>query len=259
MRGKILLTGLLLSLIGPVLAQKLPTKQETGIYASPNVKVDGKATEWGYKFEASNPATEIAYTMANDNNNLYFICSATENEVIQKILLGGITLTISPLDKKASVTPVEITYPIVPWSYVQVNHLLRPSGPLSDSTVSLVNNRISGHLKEIKVTGVNDFPDGSVSVYNNQGIKTAHYIGSNKAYTCEIAFPLSYIRQLINGQGTFNYKLQVNGMDMKTTIVVGGTDGGGGGSAPSDQAVPHGVLYDMSPTYFNATYTLAKK
>jgi hypothetical protein len=258
MRRKILLTGLLLSYMLPALTQKLPVRQETGVYASSTVKVDGKATEWRNKFEAYNPATELAYTMANDNNNLYFICSATEVEVIQKILVGGITLAMSPVDKKASVTPIAITYPIVPWSHVQVNHLLRPSGPLSDSTLSLVNNRISGHLKEIKVTGVKDFPDGSVSVYNDRGIKAAHYIGNNKVYTCEIAFPLSYSRQLINGQGTFNYKLQVNGMDMKTTIVAAGTDGSGG-SAPSDQAVPHGALYNTSPTYFNATYTLAKK
>ncbi len=238
------------------LAQKLPVKQEAGVIAPVGVKIDGKITEWG-NLQAYNPATEISYTIANDNDKLYLVCSATVVEVIQKIQLGGITLSISPVDKKSVIEPVAITYPIVPWATVQINYDLRPPAPLNESTVSLINNKISGHLKEIKISGVKEFPDGSISVYNDKGIIGGHYISSNKVYTYELSFPLSLIRSLINDKDTFNYKVQVNGMDMKTTTVVGGTNGSG--SAPSDQAVPYGALFDMSPTYFNSTYTLARK
>lgn len=238
------------------LAQKLPVKQEASVIAPVGVKVDGKTTEWG-NFQAYNPATEISYTMANDNDKLYFACSATEAEVIQKIVTGGITLSISPVDKKSVIEPVAITYPIVPWLNAQIDYLIKPHAPLNESTVKLVNDKISGHLKEIKISGVKEFPDSSISVYNDKGIIGGHYISSNKAYTYELAFPLSLISQIVNNQDTFNYKVQVNGMDMKTTIVVGGTSGNG--STPSDQALPHGALFDMSPTYFNSTYTLAKK
>ena len=239
-----------------VLAQKLPVKQEAGVFAPVGVKIDGKTTEWG-AFQAYNPATEIWYTMANDNDKLYFVCKATEIKVIEKILAGGITISVSPIDKKSVITPVAITYPIEPWLNTQISYEIEPPVPLKESTLSIVNNKISGHLKEIKITGVKEFPDGSISVYNENGITGAHYVGSDKVYTYELAFPLSIIRSLINDKDAFNYKVQVTGIDTKTTVIVGGTSLSG--TAPSDQAVPHGALYDMSPTYFNATYTLARK
>lgn len=244
-------TSLLLILNCTIAAfsQKLPVKQEISVYAPTSVKIDGKITEWG-NLQAYNPATEISYTMANDNDKLYLACSATEAEVIQKIQLGGITLSISPVDKKSVIEPVAITYPIVPWVNSQINYDIRPPAPLDQSTVSLINNKISGHLKEIKISGVKEFPDGSISVYNDKGIIGGHYISSNKVYTYELSFPLSLIRSLINDKDTFNYKVQVNGMD-KNVITVGGTSLGG--SAPSDQVAPNG------PTYFNASYTLTKK
>jgi hypothetical protein len=260
MGTKIIVVSLLLVLNISIvsLAQKLPVKQQTSVIAPVGVKVDGKITEWG-NLQAYNPATEISYTIANDNDKLYLVCSATVVEVIQKIQLGGITLSISPVDKKSVIEPVAITYPIVPWATVQINYDLRPKAPLDESTVSLINNKISGHLKEIKITGANEFPDGTVPVYNDKGIIGAHYVGSNKVYTYELAFPLSLISHLVNNQGTFNYKVQVNGMQTKGSKVVVAGGRIGDVIVPSDQEQPHDALFDMSPTYFNATYTLAKK
>ncbi len=231
--------------------QKLPAKQENSIYAPANVKLDGKITEWE-NLQAYNPATEIAYTMANDKDNLYFVCSATVVEVIQKIIGGGITLSISSVDKKSVIEPVAITYPIVPWVNAQVNYLLKPSGPLSESNLKIANDKISGHLKKIEISGIKEFSDGSISVYNDKGVKGAHYIGSNKVYTYELVFPLSFIRALINEQSTFNYKVQINdGLERNNVIVVSGV--GGNDSPSSNQPTPSGA------TNFNATYTLIKK
>ncbi len=254
---KKLTTSLLLILTCTVaaLSQKLPIKQEISVYAPSTIKLDGKITEWG-NLQAYNPATEISYTMANDGDNLYFVCSATIPEAIQKILVSGITLSINPVDKKPVIEPVAITYPIVPWVNVQVDYLIKPSGPLSESNLKVANDRISGHLKEIKISGVKEFPDGSIPVYNDKGIVGGHYISKDKVYTYELSFPLSLIRSLINDNGNFSYKVQVNGMG-KDVIVKGGV--GPGSSAPSDQPAQPGPSYMTAPTYFNATYTLAKK
>ncbi len=253
MRARIITISLLWTLILTNVisfAQKLPNKQETSIYAPVNIKIDGKITEWG-NFQAYNSATEISYTMANDNDKLYFICSATQPEVIQKIIEGGITLSISPADKKSVIEPVTITYPVVPWANSQVDYALRPSGPLTKATVSLLNNKISDHLKKIEISGVKEFPDGSISVYNDKGIIGAHYISSDKVYTYELALPLSLISAQINDQNTFNYKVQVNdGMERNNVIVVGGM--GSNGSASSNQIAPNGA------TYFSASYTLKR-
>lgn len=239
---------LILNCIVVAFSQKLPAKQETGVYAPSNVKLDGKITEWG-NLQAYNQATEISYTMANDNDKLYFICSATVEDVIQKIIVGGITLTISSSDKKTDNIPVAITYPIVPFLKAQINYDIRPPAPLKESVVSSINDKISNYLKEIKVTGIKDFPEGSIPVYNDQGISGAQYIGSNKVYICELTLPLKFFSHLIN-KDTFNYKVQLNGMD-KNVITVGGSSLGG--PASSNQPAPNG------PTYFNASYTLTKK
>ncbi|GAB2982829.1 hypothetical protein GCM10027049_19550 [Mucilaginibacter puniceus] len=236
-------------------SQKLPAKQEISVYAPSTIKLDGKITEWG-NLQAYNPATEIAYTIANDDDKLYFICSATIPEAIQKIQFSGITLTIMPVDQKSVIAPVGITYPIVPWVNVQINYDLREKAPLKESLVSSINDKISGHLKEIKISGLKDFPEGTVPVYNDKGITGGHYISRDKVYTYELAFPLSLIRPLINDKGTFNYKVQVNGMG-KDVITVGGV--GPGMSAPSEKPAQPGPSYNSAPTYFNATYTLSKK
>ncbi len=261
MTTKHLITSLLLilSCTFTAFSQKLPNKQEISVYAPSNVKLDGKITEWG-NLQAYNPATEISYTMANDNDILYFICSATELEVMQKILECGITLSINSADKNISTTPpVAVTYPIVPMRYVNIRNELIPNARLDEPTVKLVNDRISGQIKEIKISGFKNLSESSIPVYNEQGIVGTQYVGKDKVYTYELALPLKFISHLINIQGTFNYKLQINGGDPNHVHIIGGTNPGSSYS-PSDQPpLSHGVSYLMSPIYFNGSYTLAKK
>ncbi|MES2279099.1 MAG: hypothetical protein V4592_23910 [Bacteroidota bacterium] len=238
--------------------QKLPNKQETSVYAPAEIKIDGKATEWHDIFQAYNHAVETWYTISNDENNLYLVFRSNETEVTQKIITGGITVAIGSVDKKSELTPVSITYPVVPWMNAQVDYLLKPSGPVKDADVKFLNKKINDQLKEIKISGVKSIPDASVSIYNDLGIKGAHLLDNQKNYTCEMVLPLSYIKHLIDDKGTFAYRVQVTGIDLKTTIIVGGRSSADP-AAPSADAIPHGLLYDTSPTYFTATYTLAKK
>ncbi|MBC7401019.1 MAG: hypothetical protein H7289_13850, partial [Mucilaginibacter sp.] len=66
---KLLLPALFLSVIAN--AQKLPKVQTASIAAPTNIKIDGKATEWGNKFQAFNRTTEVYYTLSNSATKLY--------------------------------------------------------------------------------------------------------------------------------------------------------------------------------------------
>jgi len=237
-------------------AQKLPNVQQQSVYAPASIKIDGKANEWDYQFQAFNGANEIFYTISNDTENLYFIAHAKEGVVIQKIIYGGITLTLKNAGKKSSVTPVSITYPLAPYPYNAMSgQTLREPKTLTDSAVLAFNKQISDHIKVIPFTGVNAIPDSSVSVYNDLGIKAVQLVDNKKTYVYELAVPLKYLRQVIDDAGTFSYVIQVNGVDTKGRIVIGGTSM----SDPQEAPVSHGASFMTSPTYCKGEYTLAKK
>ena len=92
-------------------AQKLPDVQQASLQAPPGVKIDGKLTEWGDRFEAYNKGTEIYYSIANNSENLYLTVRATDAEIIDKILASGLTFTVNTDANRKDRTGVIITYP----------------------------------------------------------------------------------------------------------------------------------------------------
>jgi len=50
-------------------AQKLPNKQEAGVWVPFAIKIDGISNEWGDTFQAYNKAVDIFYTISNDDKN----------------------------------------------------------------------------------------------------------------------------------------------------------------------------------------------
>ena len=80
-------------------AQKLSDVQEVSVWASA-VKVDGKHNEWENNFKATNKSTNLTYTLANDAKNLYLAIQSKDVTNNNKIILGGITLTVNPSGKK---------------------------------------------------------------------------------------------------------------------------------------------------------------
>src|SRR5476651_2358683 len=101
-------------------AQKLPAKQEISLRVPAGIKIDGKATEWDNKFQAYNNATELFYTLSNDDDNLYLIVQITKPRVIEKVLNVGITLTINGAGKKDDKAPenISIQFPLIDYAYV---------------------------------------------------------------------------------------------------------------------------------------------
>ncbi|MEO8887132.1 MAG: hypothetical protein ABI367_13795 [Mucilaginibacter sp.] len=257
------ITVLLISLIAFVVivpqmadAQKLPGIQTSSVRAPTDIKIDGKPTEWPH-FEAYNNANEFYYTISNDNNNLYLVVQATYHGTIAKIVYGGITFTIKNNDKNSQIIPVAITYPYMLNSPGNVSYVLRTNKTLSEEQLSALNSEISGPIKEIPLTGAKGIQGESISIYNDLGIKANGIVDHQKAYTIELAVPLKYIEQVIDANGNFSYRLQVNGLDTsgKNGIIVVG----GRGSEPS--AVPvsdSNANFLVSPTYLDGSYTLAK-
>jgi len=96
-----------------VCAQKLPNVQpSTGLRVPANIKVDGKTTEWDNSFQAYNHATDVFYTIANDDDKLYLVIQATDKQIVNKIIGGGVTFSIQKSGKKNDKDAVSITYPI---------------------------------------------------------------------------------------------------------------------------------------------------
>lgn len=287
---------LLASIAFAATAQKLPGIQKTGVAAPATIKVDGKATEWDDTFQAYNKNTNTYYTMANDADNLYLVIQATDPNDINKITAGGITFTIKSADKKSAATPVAIIYPLKakvvrpagapqPGGITRIGMgpggggggaartlspmaKLRSDQPLTDSDLMALNKQINTNVKEIRVIGLKEFPDSTVSLYNEDGIHAAGLINLKKAYTIEFSIALKYLRPLINSADTFNYNIQVNGLVMNIIQITSGPPAGGGGDAirvmdvasfGGGGGMPASFQSMTSPTDFSGTYTLVKK
>jgi len=256
-------------------AQKLPNVQQTSLRAPANIKVDGKATEWNNQFQTYNKATEIFYTISNDDDKLYLTVQATDPNIIRKIIGGGITFTVNPSGKKNDKDGVAITFPEYdkknPPFYVTLDNKPMPTKDTvknrmqADSFLNAHNVQLSDKLKLIGVVGVKSISDNVISIYNAEGIKAVSLFDNKIYYTYELAIPLKYLELTINKPLKFSYNIKLNGMIPKGStmidtgrpdlIVFVGPDGVtySGGKASSENM----VLY--YPTDFWGEYTLAKK
>jgi hypothetical protein len=238
--------------------KKLPNLQEISLYAPVNTKIDGTATEWNNELQAYNKATDLSYTLSNDDEKLYLTVQAKYRDVVDKILRGGITLTINHTVKKKDDKAVSITYPV-----------------LRDADMSLISNKFAGKSNEyrenkgvaikvddlnellqskdkiIDISGIETISDLSISIYNNEGIKAASKFDDHLVYTCEIAIPLKFLALPNNGAGAFSYQIKVN----ETAAVQRPTHIDSNTPPPP----PPVMTSALSTTYFWSEYTLAKK
>lgn len=267
MKTPIIITALNLVLVTGAFAQKLPSVQTaTGLRAPTNIKIDGKATEWNNQFQAHNHATEIYYTVANDDQYLYLIIQEDVPNLINKIFGGGITLTLQSSGKKDNKNGISITYPITDKPYGISFTLVDRKGNIpdtshstADSIMAANNQTIQNECKWIKVGGINGMD--TLSVYNQEGILAAGRFNNKKVYTCEIAIPLKYLLAA-NINSKFSYHIRLNGRPSND----GGSFSIGGNGTTANAAVVASFMASMNkvqgelfaPTDFWGEYTLAK-
>jgi len=251
-------------------AQKLPNTQTASLRAPANVKIDGKTTEWDNKFQAYNHATEVYYTIANDDNKLYLVVQATDRQIINKIIGGGVALTIQKSGKKTDKDGITIIYPLFdaknrPYvrgggdggGMVKVFATGGGGGAMSadavqsvsvvrggdspaanakmegDSIMNVYNARLDEKSKNIGVIGIPGL-DTLISVYNADGIKTGERFNNKMVYTYELSVDLKKLGLSVNDAARFAYHIKLNGAPMGVVNIK--IDGGpGGGSDPAMQ------------------------
>lgn len=245
-------------------AQNLPNIQKTSVWAPPNIKIDGKVTEWQDKYQAYNHATDVYYTICNDNDNLYLVIKATNRIAIAgKILAAGISFTINHTLKKKDTASVTVTYPtlqgkdreLVSGLFYGILGMHIGGTPGGDNSLTRLNSTLTEKSKYIGITGIKDFPDNEISVYNNEGIKAASAFNAPSVYVYELAIPLKFLALPDDGAQGFSYHIKMNiPKEMQRTDAVGSR-------VPNSDAPPPPPPDPnfVTSTDFWGEYTLAKK
>jgi len=206
---RFLLILLLGNMLNSAYAQKLPNVQQASLRAPANVKIDGKADEWGDKYQAFNKATEMFYTICNDDENLYLICHFDPSTPIYtKVLTGGITFLIKDGAKQQSFRyPVFDDHPPGFLRAAKGETVIRKE----DDPIVIKNNQtLKDQAKTIEVTGVKNI-DSIISIYNEPGIKVAGRFDAGQGYTYELAIPLKHLHLDNNIAQRFEYQILLNG------------------------------------------------
>jgi len=256
-------------------AQKLPNIQQKSLRIPVDMKIDGKATEWNNQLQAHNSATNIFYTLANDDENLYLAVQAINARIIEKILDVGITLTINNAGNKSDKAKenISISYPAINDRYthsILVNagdkanwsglpsyaYQLPTTLTRTDSTVAVANKLFNTNSKNIKVLGCKNLPDTLISIYNEYNIKAVAEFSNNGVYTYELVVPLKFVGISINDHQKFTYNIKLNdwgnAMAAHTYMYHDPVTGKRGDEMDGDPDL-------NSTTEFWGEYTLAKK
>jgi hypothetical protein len=275
-RVKSALTILLWSIAFFTNAQDRPKVQNVSLRAPANVKIDGKLTEWPYNLQAYNFTNRIFYQRANDDDKLYLIIRTGGPFANHKVVVGGITFTVSRYeDKKERVKAkdnITITYPVIhtPNDFGLVNAFYAYQDLKTDtvtnkiqidSLIRTVNNQAAGVSKEIGVTGIKEITDSTISVYNAEGIKASCRFNNKMCYVYELAIPLKYLGLSVNSGTKFSYNIKLNGLLHAVRNMT--MDSPGMPLNPDDPSVAKApdpnTEYLFNPTDFWGEYVLAKK
>lgn len=190
--------------------------QEESVWMS-DLKVDGNTDDWNIPLKAHNKTTGIAYTMANDDENLYLMIQAEETKDNAKILLGGITLAVNSEGKKKTDDAPAITYPVTKTDMGDARQMLsfmrnQRSQDNADSVEMAWGNGILTSYKEIAVEGIPAVKESPISIYNLHGIKATAKFNEKGNYCYELAVPLELLG-LAPDTGEFAYNLLLKGIN----------------------------------------------
>jgi hypothetical protein len=241
-------------------AQKLSDVQDLSVWAS-GVKVDGKHNEWENNFKATNKSTNLTYTIANDAKNLYLAIQSKDVTNNNKIMLGGITLTVNPSGKKSDKESFKVIYPVINRQRGPgggANRSVTVSSPSGGGGATTVVRGMPGgaggfgrfqdmtpaqrdslqraiartqlaSAKEIKVFGFKDIPDSLISIYNEYSIKTMASISDEGVFMYEASIPLELLEMSADNPKEFSYNIKLNGLQINFGGFSGGGRPGGGG------------------------------
>ncbi len=243
-------------------AQKLPAVQQKSLRAPANIKIDGKATEWGGKFEAYNPATDVSYSMANDDKKLYLVVQTTSWTVLTNIANGGVKLIIQRNGSKSDTGAPFIKFPYMVKSTIIIDPKTPPNAV--DEKIMVENYKELAQAKWIYTRGLAGV-DTLISIYNDRGIDVANAFDVKRKYTLEMAIDLSLLGLPAD---KFSYHIMVNAEPNRYTrngimeLFKSVSDRTPGGLTPAMQQnvekFQRATANATAPTDFWGEYTLAK-
>lgn len=270
--------------INYLIAQNLPNVQKQSVRLPASYNIDGKATEWNDQYQAFNKATEIYYTLANDDKNLYLVVMAAKPSILSKIMRGGITVTINSSNKKDFKGSATITYPIVKPSDMRAiqREIYKADQPgdvnlsadaflrRQDSTMAAVNRKLLFIIKEIGVSNLHGVTDSTLSIYNQYGMKAFLSIGNKNNLVYELQIPLELLG-LSRNVKDIAYNIRLNGLQTdarQVPVNIVGAESGehinvfkGAGQVSNDNLTPKmaEMVAMTSPTDFWGYYVLAER
>jgi hypothetical protein len=197
---------------------KLPNVQEGSARAPAGIKIDGKATEWGNSFKAYNKATDIYYTLSNDDDNLYLVVHSADIDVLMKITYKGLILTINPEGKKSDQNAASILYPVFEQQYKNAPGINFDDDQSGQTFSNDGNKKLRDNEKYIKTNGLKGI-DTLLSIYNRDGIKAAQAFDTTRAYTYELAIPLKYLKLSTSKPVKFAYHISLRGYESSRTTM----------------------------------------
>ena len=213
---------------------------------SRKVTIDGKISEWSIPLRFYDQETGMNYNISNDNYNIYFVCSISNEFLQTKILRSGLEFRIDTLGKKTFA--VGIKYPT---GKISVTELKPDINPQTREGSNVRPDRSSFRLKllaeatEIQLVGFKPRLGKiiTLSPLNNTGISAAIDFDARGIMNYEAVIPFStfYKNELTPADsGTvFNFQIKVNPLvnsnnssynsgEMRGGGMRGGGMGGGG-------------------------------
>ena len=192
------------------------------IYNSSNwqtrkVTIDGKISEWPNPLRFYDQETGMNYSISNDNFNLYFVCSVSNEFLQTKILRSGLEFRIDTLGKKSF--DVGIKFPLSNISVTDIKSNMNPpskEGSYNKPDRSAFKLKLLAEATEIQLVGFKPYLGKiiTLSPQNNTGISAAIDFDSMGILNYEALIPFStfYKKELTPSDSAtvFNFQIKVN-------------------------------------------------
>ncbi|GAB3935290.1 hypothetical protein GCM10028827_36680 [Mucilaginibacter myungsuensis] len=266
-------------------AQKLPGSQEASLRAPSVVKIDGKLNEWNDALQAQNSSTSLQYSVANDDANLYFVLKSTDQMNNNKIIGGGVNITINTQNKKSDKDAYQVILPVdlkkLGSMMMSMRSSIGANGQPDSAALAGMRKKAVSAFRDINLVNFKGIPDSTLSIYNEYGIKAFVDFDNKGALVMEVAIPLKEMK--MDAKSSFNYNIKLPGINIqammqaamsagamesaRTTTVQAppppsGGGGGGFGGFGGGGGIPRnmGDMANMvSPTDFWGKYTNTSK
>lgn len=165
---------------------------------------DGSLSDWPDSLTLFNEATNLYYSLANDDKNVYLALRSASKQDLTKILAGGISFSANIEGKKKD--PATVIFPV----------LDRTPGKSRNTKdqpdVEEMQKQILSRIRDIKVAGFKEIIDGGISLQNTYGIRAAASFDKNNNLIQEIIIPLSLLNLSTANASEVTYSIKVNGL-----------------------------------------------